>query len=241
MEKKIYGIIYLLIDCTNDFEYVGQTTRTFEARFNQHKRGKQYIDRIIQERDESLIETAILKVCYSRKELDFWECHFIRSRDTKAPNGYNMTDGGEGTSGIKRSPEYRAKLSAAMTGEKNHRYGKKNTPEHRAKISAGNLGKKIPEETCKNISAALTGKPFTKERCAHISAAKRADSPYKNLIAELDAHQLSYKALEKLMEAPKSTIARKIRGVYNFTDADKIKLEKILGKSIEYLLARSDG
>ncbi len=336
MEKKIFGIIYLLIDCTNDFEYVGQTTRTFEARFNQHKSGKQYIDRIIRERGESLIETAILKVCYSRKELDFWERHFIRSRNTKFPNGYNMTDGGEGTSGIERSPEYRAKLSAAMTGEKNHRYGKKNTPEHTARIVASVKGKKLSSEHCAKIKAALTGKPFTKERCAHISAAKRNDSPYKNLIAELDARnlsyaafaklmglsqgkislkmngkrrfterdrenlvkifgkpleyliegepppkikepvkkkraprsqserskrsiaqrgyspyknllaeldarQLSYKALEKLMGVPKSSIPRKIRGVYNFSDADKIKLTEVLGKPIEYLLARSDG
>ena len=40
MKPKPYGIIYLLIDCTNDFEYVGQTTQTFERRFSQHKYGK---------------------------------------------------------------------------------------------------------------------------------------------------------------------------------------------------------
>ncbi len=45
-----YGIIYLLIDATNDKEYVGQTTKTLKKRFNQHKRGDQLIDRTIQKR-----------------------------------------------------------------------------------------------------------------------------------------------------------------------------------------------
>ena len=53
----------------------------------------------------------------SRKELDFWECHLILSRDTKRPNGYNLTDGGNGFSGFKHSPEHNAKISAALTGK----------------------------------------------------------------------------------------------------------------------------
>ena len=62
----------------------------------------------------------------------------------------------------------------------------------------------------------------------------------ENLIAELDAHQLSYKALERLMEVTKSTIARKIRGEYNFTEDNKAKLAEIFGKPIEYLLQRDE-
>lgn len=36
MEKKIYGVIYGLIDGTNDFEYIGQTIRSVEVRFKEH-------------------------------------------------------------------------------------------------------------------------------------------------------------------------------------------------------------
>ena len=95
---EIYGVIYLLIDGTNDREYVGQTTKTFEERFNEHKCGTQYIDRAIRKRGADMFATAILKVCYSQEELDYWERHFIKSRDTMAPNGYNLTEGGEGGS-----------------------------------------------------------------------------------------------------------------------------------------------
>lgn len=37
---EVYGIIYLLIDATNDKEYVGQTTRTVEERFKEHAGNK---------------------------------------------------------------------------------------------------------------------------------------------------------------------------------------------------------
>ena len=94
----VYGIVYLLIDGSNDDEYVGQTTKTFEERFNEHKCGNQYIDRVIRKRGVDMFATAILKVCYSREELDYWERRLIKSRNTMAPNGYNLTEGGEGGS-----------------------------------------------------------------------------------------------------------------------------------------------
>ena len=95
---EVYGVIYLLIDGTNDREYVGQTTKTFEERFNEHKCGTQYIDRAIRKRGVEMFATAILKVCYNREELDYWERYFIKYRNTMAPNGYNLTEGGEGGS-----------------------------------------------------------------------------------------------------------------------------------------------
>ena len=108
---KVYGIIYLLIDGTNDKEYVGQTTRTFEERFRGHKCGDQYIDRIIKKRGDDLIATAILKECASKEELDYWERHFIKSRNTLSPNGYNLTEGGEGSAGCYPSEETRTNLT----------------------------------------------------------------------------------------------------------------------------------
>ena len=114
---KVYGVVYLLIDGTNDWEYVGQTIKTVEKRFTQHKRGDQYVDCAIRAHGADMFTTAILKVCYSQEELNFWERHMILSRDTKRPNGYNLTDGGDGFSGFKHSPEHNAKISVALTGK----------------------------------------------------------------------------------------------------------------------------
>lgn len=126
---EVYGVIYLLIDGTNDKEYVGQTIRTFEERFKGHLHGDQYVDRVIRKRGADMFATAILKVCYSQEELDYWERHFIKYRNTMAPNGYNVTAGGEGLRDFHHTEETKAKISATMTGTKQ-------TDEHRANSSA---------------------------------------------------------------------------------------------------------
>jgi group I intron endonuclease len=49
--------------------------------------------------------------------------------------GYNQTDGGEGTSGIKFSDERRKELSKRYAGEKGPFFGRKHTPENRKILS----------------------------------------------------------------------------------------------------------
>ena len=100
---EVYGVVYLLIDGTNDCEYVGQTVQPLAKRFNAHASCKKtLIGRAIQKHGAENFVVAVLKVCTSKEELDRWEKHFIKSRDTKNPNGYNLTDSGE--DGRKKSP-----------------------------------------------------------------------------------------------------------------------------------------
>lgn len=80
----------------------------------------------------------------------------------RRPNGplVNMTDGGDGASGAKRSPQTLAKMSAAMRG-------KSPTPEHRAKIAA-TLRSKTPPEVRARIDRprAKKGSPEAAEKTA---------------------------------------------------------------------------
>ncbi|MBQ7453683.1 MAG: GIY-YIG nuclease family protein [Selenomonadaceae bacterium] len=238
---KVFGVVYLILNKLNGKMYVGQTVQSLKNRMARHLSGDQYIDRALKKYGLENFYYGVIKSCASKAEMDYWERFFIAALKTKSPIGYNFTDGGEGTVGIERTPEQRAKLSAALSGERNPRYGKKNSPEHQAKIVAANLGSKCTPETCRNISEALKGAVFPPSRCANISAAKRADSPFKNLIAELEQHKLSYTALAKLMDLEQSIISRKMRCCKrNFTERDKVKLEKIFGKPAEYLLEREE-
>lgn len=225
-----YGIIYLLIDGTNDFEYVGQTTQTFEERFRQHKYGDQYIDCVIRKRGEDLIATAILKECDSKEELDYWEKHFIKSRDTMAPNGYNLTEGGEGTAGCYPSDETRAKLSIATSGENNPFFGKRHTAESIAKMSESHLG-----------NTAWVGRRHRKDSKAKMSAWRRADSPFKNLLAEMDKQQLTYKDIAEILKVAQPTLPPKMRGISNFKALEVARLAEFFGLPAEYLFARDDG
>lgn len=83
---KVYGVIYALIDGTNGFEYIGQTTKTAEERFKEHMYSPHYIGNAIRKHGAENFLIVTLKECYSKAELDFWEKYFIKSRNTMAPN-----------------------------------------------------------------------------------------------------------------------------------------------------------
>ena len=235
---EVYGVVYLIWNQINGKRYVGKTIQTLPKRMNQHLHDNLYVDKAIRKYGIENFRYGVIKTCATKEELDECERYFIAALKSKSPYGYNLTDGGDGGTGRECSPETSAKLSAALRGEKNPRYGKKNTPEHQAKIVASHLGKKTPPETCAKIAEALTGNPFTIERCANISVAKRTYSPYKNLVAELDARQMSYAALAKLLGLSAGKVSMKMRCERNFTAKDKAKLVEIFGKPIEYLLER---
>jgi hypothetical protein len=90
----------------------------------------------------------------------------IWGEKTKAPNGYNLTIGGDGVSNP--TEETRAKMSKA-------RSGKKSSTETRAKISKAHIGKKITQEVRERLlSYALGHKPSDE------TLQKRSDSVRKN-------------------------------------------------------------
>ena len=247
----MYGVVYLIIDGTNDKEYVGQTIHSVEGRFKKHMKKDFYIGKAIRAHGVENFTTAILKECESKEELDRWEKHFIKSRDTMVPNGYNLTNGGEGNIPCE---ETRAKLSAI-------RKGVTKSPEHRAKIGAAHKGKIVSDETRAKIGAtsrgrhhsyktrakmsakhtgeknAFFGKHHTNETISKISVKRRHKTPYKNLLHELDARQWSYTHLAVLMELTQSSISNKMTVKTNFTEKDKVKLVEIFGLPAEYLLA----
>jgi hypothetical protein len=88
----------------------------------------------------------------------------------------NMTDGGDGSSGIKRTAEHTAKIAAANRG-------RKNTQETKQKMSAAKMGKKMQpfsEEHKAKLSAANSGKKLSEEHKAKLSESHKGQiSPRK--------------------------------------------------------------
>ena len=168
------GVIYVITNKLNGKQYVGQTRRLLEVRINEHKRniskGGSAIESAIQKYDWENFTVEVLEVCpvemLNKREI-FW----IRELNSKAPNGYNMTDGGEGL--VNPSAETRAKMSANhpdVSGERNPNYGKKTPPETCAKISVANKGKTKGQKR----------KPFSEKHKANISANHADVSGEKN-------------------------------------------------------------
>lgn len=262
---EAFGVIYLLIDGTNDPEYIGQTTKTAEERFRYHKScNKSYIGNAIRAHGAENFIIAILKECTGKEELDCWEKYFIKARNTKVPNGYNLTDGGEGTVGLERTPEHCKNISESKKGDKHPFYGKHHTPEHRANIAAGLKGRKFTSEHCAHISESKMGthiedetrdkmaesrsgernpnfgKPRPPEVAFQIATKNRSESPYKNLVAEMDARQMTVAALAKFLGINSATLSEKMRGKINFTSEQIAKIEELLQKPAAYLFERDE-
>lgn len=234
---KPFGVVYLIVNKVNGKMYVGQTTRTLEKRFNEHSKDHFAIGNAIRKYGAENFRCEVLKLCASKAEMDAWEKFFIAAICCKIPFGYNVSDGGGGVAGRKHTDEERAKITVAKKG-------KHPTKETRAKIAATLTGRYLSSEHIARIAAAQRGeknnnygKHPANDTRVKMSRAKRT-SPYKNLLNELDARQLTYAALAKILGLTISTVAYKMRGQVRFKERDKAKLEEIFGKPIEYLLAR---
>ena len=72
------------------------------------------------------------------------EIAMIEKYNSMAPNGYNLTAGGEGSVGYTHSEETRRKMRESRTGKRNGMYGKKHSKETRRKIASKAKGRKCP-------------------------------------------------------------------------------------------------
>lgn len=109
------GLIYLITNTVNGMNYVGQTIQKLSVCLRQHKNGKdQLIDKAIQKYGWENFTHEVLEENIPREMLDEREIFWIAKLNTKIPNGYNLTDGGDSAKGKQSSKETCAKISATL-------------------------------------------------------------------------------------------------------------------------------
>lgn len=135
--------------------YIGITTRTVQKRFAQHCESSKNtpISRAIRKYTKENTAVHVLAEADSWEDLCALEIMAIKEHNTKVPNGYNLTEGGDGTLGWDPPAEWRANRAELMTGTKH-------TPETLAKMSlaAKNrseeyLAKMSKSKSVENLSA----------------------------------------------------------------------------------------
>lgn len=181
---KFNGIIYCRTNIVNGKKYIGRTTDEYKRQWAWNNLKSSYSGILINNARRkyglSSFTYSVLSKCEAddKKELDEMlnslEMYYIEKYNTKAPNGYNLTDGGEGVSGYKqtedvikkrvekikgrkRSKEWIEKLRSRMKGNQNM-LGKHHSEEAKLKISNSNKGKKVTEERKMKISNTLKGR-----------------------------------------------------------------------------------
>ena len=138
--------------------YYGITMQDVNQRWQNGRgyRGNKYFYRAIEKYGWVNFEHIIITRGLSEDEAKWLEIELIKEFDTTDKNkGYNITLGGEGTTGLKRSEEARKKQS-----ENHSRYwkDKERSEETRRKISESTRGKQCSEKTKEKIGKAKIGK-----------------------------------------------------------------------------------
>ena len=166
----------------NNKRYIGKTKRTMAQRKGNSETWEGYerctlLWKAIQKYGVANIEETILvKEQMTDEQANELEKYYIALYKTNVNRygkeyGYNLTDGGDGVSGIKYSEEeyqrrveqmrqnglkhkgvplseeHKKKLSEAKKGENNPNYGKHHSEETRAKIGKANSRENMSEET----------------------------------------------------------------------------------------------
>jgi group I intron endonuclease len=112
-------IVYLVTNKHNGKQYVGQTVKPLQTRWAQHGNDTSHVSLLrnaLKKYGTNSFVIEIIHECLHKEEMDFVEIFYISFLNTKSPNGYNLTDGGEGSLGHTPTKEARVKMSLAKKG-----------------------------------------------------------------------------------------------------------------------------
>ena len=150
------GYIYLITDTTNGMKYTGKHHYHIEGQLDPNYHGSGTIIKNIYKKRPETLKEEYIKTCYSEEQMNSDEQYYIKLFKTLWPNGYNLTEGGEG--GV-HSEETRKKMSESMKGRPSANKGKHPSEETRRKLSESLKGKHHSEETKRKMSESRKGRP----------------------------------------------------------------------------------
>jgi len=133
------GFIYKIVNKINGMIYIGQTIKSVEERWRNHKQSASnchYLKNAFKKYGIDHFDFKIICICFD-EELDKFEIQYIKSLNTLVPNGYNIRAGGNG--GL-HNEETKKKISNTLKNRTdiiriNHQLGKPHTEETKKKIS----------------------------------------------------------------------------------------------------------
>lgn len=173
--------IYLITNNENKKQYVGITKFSLEERFSQHIKRGFILTEAIQKYGHQKFSIKLIEEVESAERAYELEQYYIKQYDTKVPNGYNLTDGGDGIFGWEASEEYRQECSERVKQlhkeKKVGMYGKNHSEETKKKMSEASkgkpkpwlIGRKFSEETKEKIRQLNLGKTLSEETRKKIS------------------------------------------------------------------------
>lgn len=174
-DKKVFGIVYLILNNINRKKYVGQTIKPLTIRWSNHvsasRDPQQYFARAIAKYGCENFSMIVLGEVYSKDEMDSLETALIKFYESNNEDyGYNLTEGGDGLN--HPSPMTLLKMSESKKGQRLSQEAKDKVSRAMKgriitwgdKISAGKMGHSVSEEARAKIGAAHRGRKVGKRK-----------------------------------------------------------------------------
>lgn len=131
--------IYKITCITSGKIYIGKTTKDINKRFNEHFKAAfndnikdTHLHNAIKKYGVEDFKIELLETCKNKEELANREKFWVAIYDS-LKYGYNMTEGGDGSSGYKQTDEHKNKIA-------NSNRGQKRTEEQRKNMSDAHIG-----------------------------------------------------------------------------------------------------
>jgi group I intron endonuclease len=163
--------VYLITNKVNGKKYVGQHSGEELSTYWRHcvcaaLRGstdKPFLYNAVRKYGQENFEVQPLVQVSSKWEMDLYERGLVKALQTRKPDGYNLTDGGDGQLGRSPTEETREKIS--KTKKAQNRHWSEEDKQWRREMSTGF---RHSEETKKRMAEHIK----TPEHCEKISEAK---------------------------------------------------------------------
>ncbi len=170
-------LIYKAINKINGKIYVGQTKESISRRIARHVyENKYYFQKALNKYGIESFEISVIDYAETQELLNEKEKYWIKTHNCMAPNGYNLSLGGEGSSGYRHSIEAIERIRKAGQGRKHseesiekmrkpksikarNAIAEANRKPEKRKRSSSMLGRHHTEESIRKMR-----QPFAEER-----------------------------------------------------------------------------
>jgi group I intron endonuclease len=201
--------LYFIINKLNSKVYIGKTERSINKRWTEHKKcsksgSKYHLHSSMRMHGiNNFVICEIPTIVNSIDELNKYEKSLIEFFGTNNPKyGYNLTEGGEGTTGHTVSEEVKYRLRIFNLGKQSPNKVKLLTQEQRLLCGVQNIGRKPSEYNKQRTRETFLGKHLGDEHRGKISDSNKGNKPsllaIQNSVAYRKGKKLSDSHKEKL-------------------------------------------